>query len=113
MENIKIEDIVKLFEQLKQTRVARKGYIMLPSIDGFELYEIDEGRLKNYLVIEDMNNKLKENHKEFAVDINEFKLDLEPGNLEYKNPGEFKGIYNQHKDPIDPETLDNTLGING
>lgn len=29
---------------------------------------------------------------------NKFKLDLEPGNLEYK-------------DPVDPETLNNTLGI--
>ena len=26
---------------------------------------------------------------------------------------EFKEIHKQYKDPIDPETLDNTLGING
>jgi len=60
VENITAESISKIMETLNSSKVERKGYIMMPSINGFDLYEIDEDRLKSYLAIESMNNKNKE-----------------------------------------------------
>ena len=32
----------------------------MPSLSGFDLYEIDEDRLKEYLIIERLKNQIKE-----------------------------------------------------
>lgn len=58
-EGITPESILKIIETLNSSKVERKGYIMMPSLKGFDLYEIDEERLRSYLAIESMNNKLK------------------------------------------------------
>ncbi len=60
MEDITLESISKIIETLNSSKAERKGYIMMPSLNGFDLYEINEERLKSYLTIESMNNKIKE-----------------------------------------------------
>jgi len=57
MEKIKLEDIQTIFENLNTNKIERKGYIMLPSIEGFQLFEISEERLKLYLQAESLHNR--------------------------------------------------------
>lgn len=59
-EKITSESLEKIFETLNSSKVERKGYIMLPTIKGFDLFEIPEERLKQYLIAENLHNKLKE-----------------------------------------------------
>lgn len=61
MEDITSESIAKITETLNSDKAERKGYIMMPSINGFDLYEIDEKRLQEYLTVESLHNKIK-NH---------------------------------------------------
>ena len=53
-----IEKIQSISEMISQSKRNRKGYIMLPSINGFEMFEIDEERLKLYLQAERVNKNL-------------------------------------------------------
>jgi len=57
MDKIKIEDVQTIFETLNKSKVERKGYIMLPSIEGFQLFELPEERLKLYLQAESLHNR--------------------------------------------------------
>jgi len=59
---ITIENVKALFDEINKSRVERKGYIMLPSIEGFLLYEIDEEHLRMYLQNESLIRSVKE-HK--------------------------------------------------
>ena len=59
---ITIENAKTLFDEIKKSKVERKGYIMLPSVEGFLLYEIDEEHLRMYLQNESLIRSVKE-HK--------------------------------------------------
>jgi len=52
MENIKLYDLQKIFETLNKSKIERKGFILLPSMEGYKLFEINEDRLKLYLEAE-------------------------------------------------------------
>lgn len=63
------DEIVKIFETLiKNNKVEQKGFILLPSMGGFNLYEIAVDRLEMYLKLESMQNnvinKTKQNKNE-------------------------------------------------
>lgn len=61
-DQLKIEDIQAIYETFNKSKIERKGYIMLPSFEGFKLFEIDEDRLKLYLEAETLyraNNQIK------------------------------------------------------
>jgi len=55
MENIKLKDIQTILNTLNKSKLERKGYILLPSFEGFKLFEIDEDRLKLYLQAESLH----------------------------------------------------------
>lgn len=63
MEALTAESITKIIDTLNSSKVERKGYIIMPSLSGFDVYEIDEDRLKGYLTLEALNNKIKEDGK--------------------------------------------------
>lgn len=69
MENIKLEDIQTIFETLNKSKIERKGYIMLPSIEGFQLFEISEERLKHYLQAESLHNRALAEHVHDASEL--------------------------------------------
>jgi hypothetical protein len=56
MGNIKLEDIQTIFETLNKSKLEQKGYILIPSFEGFKLFEINEDRLKLYLQAESLHN---------------------------------------------------------
>ena len=58
MENIKLEDIQTIFNTFNKSKLERKGYILLPSFEGFKLFEIDEERLKLYLQAESLHKQV-------------------------------------------------------
>lgn len=59
-EKITFESIKELSDLLNQSKVERNGYIMLPSIEGFKMYEISEKRLNLYLRLEQQFRKDKD-----------------------------------------------------
>ena len=52
------EGIKKFYEILKQGKSDQKGYILLPSINGFDVHEIDEENLKCYLKYDNMRRNI-------------------------------------------------------
>ena len=50
-----LESIKSVFYNLD--KVKRNGFIMIPSIEGFEVYEIEEVHLKSLLAIEAIRKK--------------------------------------------------------
>jgi hypothetical protein len=48
--------IQELYEIITKSKIDRTGYILLPSIDGFKLFAIDEDRLKTYLYAESLHS---------------------------------------------------------
>lgn len=54
----KLEDIQSVYDMLNKSKVDRKGYILLPDIEGFKLFEIDEDRLRMYLKAESAHKSL-------------------------------------------------------
>lgn len=57
MDKIKIEDVQTIFETLNKSKIERKGYIMIPSIEGFQLFELPKERLELYLHAESLHNR--------------------------------------------------------
>jgi hypothetical protein len=55
---MKLEDIQTIFNTINKSKLERKGYILLPSFEGFELFEIHEDRLKLYLQAESLHNRV-------------------------------------------------------
>jgi hypothetical protein len=55
MTTIKLEDIQTIYESFNKSKLERKGYILLPSFEGFKLFEIDAERLKLYLQAESLH----------------------------------------------------------
>lgn len=53
----KLEDIQIVYDMLNKSKVEQKGYILLPDMEGFKLFEIDEERLKMYLQMENYHRK--------------------------------------------------------
>lgn len=62
IEEINLDTIKQIRDKLSGDLVERKGCIMLPSMKGFDLYEISEANLKSYLAIEYMQrgNKIED-----------------------------------------------------
>ena len=58
-QQIKFEQLIEDFKRLKS---KQKGWIMMPDINGFTLYEINAERLQKYLAAESMykSNQSKE-----------------------------------------------------
>ena len=56
--NITVESFQEIADMFNKNKIERKGYILLPSFEGFQLFEIDEERLRLYLKMEsiDRNN---------------------------------------------------------
>ena len=52
-----VEDIQEIIETLNKSKEERKGYILIPSPEGFQLYEIDKERLELYLKAETFHRK--------------------------------------------------------
>ena len=59
---LKFDDIKKIFSDLTANNTERKGFIVMPSIKGFDFYEIDETILKQFLLFEGQRQQLKEKH---------------------------------------------------
>ena len=50
MEKIKVEDIIKVLNDLSNIeKPERNGYILFPSSEGFDVFEISEDRLVKYI----------------------------------------------------------------
>lgn len=60
MDKITIDNLQEISNNLNKIKPhERNGYILLPSIEGFDLFEINEDRLRKYLVAEQMYLKNK------------------------------------------------------
>jgi hypothetical protein len=86
MENIKLEDIQTIFNTFNKSKLERKGYILLPSFEGFKLFEIDEDRLKLYLQVESLHNRAvaDTNNENGALTIPDVSGSLPISDAEYK-----------------------------
>ncbi len=56
---ITIQDIQRIADTFNTAKEADKGFILLPSIEGFQVFEIDKKRLETYLKIEAFNDQNK------------------------------------------------------
>jgi len=66
MENVEKKKITKkelidFYNKMKSNVIEQVGYIWLPSIDGFKIFEIPAERLDLYLKAESMHNQLSIN----------------------------------------------------
>jgi len=52
MSDLNFVDIQKIADLFNKSRLKRNGYILMPDINGFKLYEIDQDRLEKYLQAE-------------------------------------------------------------
>lgn len=51
------EELIKEFEEMmNQSKIEEKGFIMMPTIKGFDLYELPKERLEFYLKLEAWHN---------------------------------------------------------
>jgi hypothetical protein len=89
MDKLKAEDLKVFAEMMNANKVKRNGYIMMPSINGFDLFEISEERLKLYLQAENMHRKANalktSNESDVCDDYPEKKV---PKNMGYGKGGE-------------------------
>jgi len=68
MENNKSEFIQTILDVFNKSKLERKGYILLPSFEGFKLFEIDEDRLNLYLQAESLHKRaLSDSNKEHSA----------------------------------------------
>lgn len=54
---ITIDDMKELADALGIGKTTQTGFILLPNIEGFQVFEIDKKRLEGYLAIEALANK--------------------------------------------------------
>ena len=76
---ISIEEFRKIFDEMRNNKIERKGFIAIPNLTGFDFYEVEEDVLKQLLKMEGFVRRyLKENRIEDyelpKIEIEEFKL---------------------------------------
>lgn len=57
MKDIDIQQLSDFYNEMEKNRINKVGYILLPSLEGFEVFEISEVNLKKYLTLEGMLNR--------------------------------------------------------
>ena len=76
-------DIEEMFADLTKDVEKRKGFIVMPSINGFDFYEIEEDRLKQFLLIEGRTKQLEKEGKSTEI----FEFNSEPKiNMKIEEP---------------------------
>jgi hypothetical protein len=61
----KLEDMQAVYDILTKGKSNQMGFILLPAIEGFKVFEVSEERLKLYLMSEQLHIKAnKEDKKE-------------------------------------------------
>jgi len=51
------QELIDFFNNLTKNQINKVGYIFLPDINGFKVFEVSEVRLKQYLIYERMYQK--------------------------------------------------------
>lgn len=59
MEILNIEDLVEVIKKIDFKNVSRNGFILLPSPNGFDIYEMSQDRLQLYVDAERVYNHYK------------------------------------------------------
>lgn len=62
-EQITPDDIIAIFNQLELKDKTKSGYILKPTIDGFDVYEITNDRLEQYLTAEVLHKNVEKLEK--------------------------------------------------
>lgn len=63
MEAIKIDDVINIIKNLDIKEIKRDGFILLLTDNGFDAFKIPEERLKYYLQLESLNNRINKNNE--------------------------------------------------
>jgi hypothetical protein len=52
-----LKELTDFYNEMEKNRIERVGYIFLPSIEGFKVFEIAEDHLKKFLTLESQLNR--------------------------------------------------------